>query len=105
MELLQGTLDLLVLKALSLEAMHGWAVSQRIRQLSSGAFAVQQGSLYPALQRLELKGFITSAWRELETGRKVRFYSLSAKGRRHLQKETREWEQLVIRVRQVLETN
>src|SRR5215831_7829379 len=86
MELLQGTLDLLILKTLALEPMHGWAISQRLRQISDGVLSVQQGSLYPALQRLELQGWIVSEWRSTEGNRRARFYSLSRSGRRRLEK-------------------
>lgn len=102
MELLQGTLDLLLLKALALEPMHGWGVSQRLRQISDGVFSVQQGSLYPALQRLELQGWIRSEWKPAENGRRVRFYSLSRNGQKRLAKETSEWDRFSAAVRQVL---
>jgi PadR family transcriptional regulator PadR len=83
-ELLQGTLELLVLKALSLEPMHGWGIAKRIDQLSDGVFAVQQGSLYPGLQRMLRKGWIRSEWRVTENNRKARYYLLTAAGRRQL---------------------
>ena len=102
MELLQGTLDLLLLKTLALEPMHGWAVSQRLKQISGGVLSVQQGSLYPALQRLELQGWIRSDWQQAENGRRVRFYSLTAQGRRRLGKETEDWDRFSTAVRQVL---
>lgn len=104
MELLQGTLDLLILKALALEPMHGWAISQRLRQISDGVLSVQQGSLYPALQRLELQGLILSSWRLTEGNRRVRFYSLSRSGRRRLEKETADWQRFTAAVQQVLRT-
>jgi transcriptional regulator len=104
MELLQGTLDLLILKALALEPMHGWAISQRLRQISDGVLSVQQGSLYPALQRLELQGWILSEWRSTEANRRARFYSLSRSGRRRLEKETADWRRFTAAVQQVLRT-
>ena len=104
MELLQGTLDLLILKALTLEPMHGWAISQRLRQISDGVLSVQQGSLYPALQRLELQGWILSEWRFTEGNRRVRFYSLSRSGRRRLEKQTADWQRFTTAVQRVLGT-
>src|SRR3954454_20531685 len=104
MELLQGTLDLLILRTLALEPMHGWAVSQRLRQISDGVLRVQQGSLYPALQRMELQGWIVSEWQPAENGRRVRFYSLSRNGRRRLEKETNDWARFIAAVGQVLES-
>jgi PadR family transcriptional regulator PadR len=103
-ELLQGTLDLLILKALALEPMHGWAVSQRLRQISDGVLSVQQGSLYPALQRLELQGWILSEWRLTEGNRRARFYTLTRNGRRRLEKETADWQRFTAAVQQVLST-
>ena len=90
-DLLPGTLELLVLKALSLEPMHGWGIGQRIDQLSREVFNVQQGSLYPALQRMLRKGWIRSEWRPSENGRRARYYALTAKGRRQLGAETAAW--------------
>ena len=81
-ELLRGTLDMLVLKTLALEPMHGWGVSERIRQISQDVFQVNQGSLYPALQRLKRKGWIRSRWRVTESNRRARYYTLTAAGRR-----------------------
>ena len=104
MELLQGTLDLLILKALALEPMHGWGVSQRLRQISDGVLSVQQGSLYPALQRMELQGLLHSEWKPAENGRRVRFYSLSNKGRKRLEQETADWKRFTAAVGQVLGT-
>jgi len=83
-ELLQGTLELLVLKALSLEPMHGWGIAKRIDQLSDGVFSVQQGSLYPGLQRMVRKGWVRSEWRVTENNRRARYYVLTAAGRRQL---------------------
>ena len=90
-DLLPGTLELLVLKALSLEPMHGWGIGQRIDQLSRDVFNVQQGSLYPALQRMLRKGWIRSDWRVSENGRRARYYTLTARGRRQLETETASW--------------
>ena len=90
-ELLQGTLELLVLKALSLEPMHGWGIGNRIDQLSKDVFTVHQGSLYPALQRMLRKGWIRSEWRVSEHNRRARYYLLSAAGRRQLDTETASW--------------
>lgn len=90
-DLLQGTLEMLVLKALSLEPMHGWGIGNRIGQLSGGVFAVNQGSLYPALQRMLRKGWIRSEWRTSEHNRRARYYQLTAAGRRQLGEETESW--------------
>lgn len=90
-ELLQGTLEMLVLKALSLAPLHGWGIGQRIEQWSRGVFAVPQGSLYPALQRMLRKGWIRSDWRTTEHNRRARYYSLTAAGRRQLDRETAGW--------------
>jgi PadR family transcriptional regulator PadR len=88
---LRGSLDLLVLKTLSLEPMHGWGISQRIQQLSDGTLEVNQGSLYPALQRLEKTGLITSGWRTTENNRRARYYELTPPGRRELGAEVESW--------------
>jgi PadR family transcriptional regulator PadR len=93
-DLVQGTLDLLILKTVSLEAKHGWAIAKRIQQVSGDVLQVQQGSLYPALHRLEQQGWIRGEWRESEVGRKAKFYSLTRKGRRHLDNERAQWERL-----------
>jgi PadR family transcriptional regulator, regulatory protein PadR len=90
-DLLQGTLELLVLKALSLEPMHGWGIAQRIDQLSKDVFRVQQGSLYPALQRMVRKGWIKSEWRTSENNRRARYYVLKRAGRRQLATEASLW--------------
>ena len=87
-DLVQGTLDLLILKTISLEPKHGWAIAKRIQQISNEVLQVQQGSLYPALHRLEQQGWITANWAESETGRKAKFYSLTETGRGQLEKET-----------------
>lgn len=91
-DLLQGTLELLVLKTLSLEPMHGWGVSQRIQHMSRDVLQVTQGSLYPALQRLKTKGWITSEWRISEHNRRARYYMLTPAGRRQLKEEHAQWE-------------
>ena len=90
-DLLQGTLELLVLRALSLEPMHWWGMAQRIQQLSRGVLEVSQGSLYPALQRMKRKGWITSEWRVTEHNRRARYYRLTAAGARQLAAERESW--------------
>src|SRR5450432_1039705 len=103
LELPQGTLDLLILKALSLEAQHGWAISERIRQVSSAALQIQQGSLYPALHRLERRGWIKAQWGESDNNRRAKFYELTRTGRNQLESETDAWRRLTVAVRLVLE--
>jgi PadR family transcriptional regulator, regulatory protein PadR len=93
-DLVQGTLDLLILKTLSLEVMHGWAIAKRIQQISSEVLQVQQGSLYPALHRLEQQGWIKAKWAESESGRRAKFYSLTAAGRKQLETERENWNRL-----------
>ena len=93
-DLVQGTLDLLILKTLSLQAMHGWAIAKRIQQISSEVLEVQQGSLYPALHRLEQQGWIKAKWAESETGRRAKFYSLTTAGRKQMESETANWNRL-----------
>jgi len=93
-DLVQGTLDVLILKTLSLEAKHGWAIGKRIQQVSGEVLLVQQGSLYPALHRLEQQGWIGAKWAESETGRQAKFYSLTAAGRKQLEQETANWNRL-----------
>ncbi len=93
-DLVQGTLDLLILKTLSLQAMHGWAIAKRIQQISSEVLQVQQGSLYPALHRLEQQGWVKAKWAESETGRQAKFYSLTAAGRKQLEAEAADWKRL-----------
>ena len=93
-DLVQGTLDLLILKILALEPLHGWAVSQRLRQVSGDVLQVSDGSLYPALHKLEQEGWITAEWKTSELGRRAKFYSLTRSGRRNLEKETAGWERL-----------
>lgn len=94
LELLQGTLDMLILKAVSLGPLHGYGVLLRIQQISGGQLEIQQGSLYPALYRLEHQGLIASDWGESENNRKARFYRLTAAGRKKLQKETENWNRM-----------
>jgi transcriptional regulator len=103
-DLLQGTLDLLILKTLALEPMHGWGISQRIQQISRDALQVQQGSLYPALHRLEQQGWIASEWGASDNNRRAKYYRLTDKGRRQLEVETAKWERLATAVAQILET-
>ena len=93
-DLVQGTLDLLILRSLANEAKHGWAIAKRIQQISKEVLQVQQGSLYPALHRLEQQGWITAKWGESDTGRQARFYRLSSDGRKQLEKETANWKRL-----------
>ena len=93
-DLVQGTLDLLILKTISLEPKHGWAIAKRIQQVSREVLQVQQGSLYPALHRLEQQGWIRAAWGETETGRQAKLYSLTEAGRVQLEKELAQWERL-----------
>src|ERR1700733_12185410 len=93
-ELLQGTLDLMILKVISLGPMHGWAIAQRIRQLSGDTLRVNQGALYPALHRLEHQALIRAAWGESENNRRAKFYSLTTAGRKQLGKEEHSWERL-----------
>jgi PadR family transcriptional regulator PadR len=103
-DLLQGTLDLLVLKALSIAPMHGWGVAQRLQLISREVLQVNQGSLYPALHRLERKGFIDSEWRASENNRRARYYRITAKGSRALEDETESWERFAGAVQRVLRT-
>ncbi len=93
-DLVQGTLDLLVLKMLALEPMNGWAISQRLKQLSSDVLQVSDGSLYPALHKLEQEGWVTAEWRMSENNRRAKFYSLTRAGRRQLQVEAGNWDRL-----------
>jgi PadR family transcriptional regulator, regulatory protein PadR len=93
-DLVQGTLDLLILKTISLEPKHGWAIAKRIQQISGDVLQVHQGSLYPALHRLEQRGWIKAKWAETETGRQAKFYSLTASGRTQFQKEASNWSRL-----------
>ena len=93
-DLVQGTLDLLLLKILALEPLHGWAISQRLKQVSGDILQVSDGSLYPALHKLEQEGWITAEWKPSENNRRAKFYSLTRLGRRHMEKETANWERL-----------
>ncbi|HYV06359.1 MAG TPA: PadR family transcriptional regulator [Blastocatellia bacterium] len=102
-DLLQGTLDLLILKTLALEPMHGWGISQRIQQVSDGVLNVNQGSLYPALYRLEQKGWIVAEWDSSDNNRKAKYYELTKSGRKQLTEETANWERLASAITQVLE--
>ena len=101
-DLLQGTLDLLILRTLEPGAMHGWGVSQRIQQLSKDVLQVNQGSLYPALQRMKTRGWIASDWRTTENNRRARYYSLTTAGRRQLAREQWQWERSSAAVNWVL---
>jgi len=103
MELLQGTLDLLILKTLALGAQHGWGISQRIQQISKDVLQVGQGSLYPALHRLERKGWISSEWRTSDSSRRAKFYSLTKTGARQLEQELGDWEKLSAAIALVLQ--
>ncbi len=101
-ELLQGTLDMLVLKILALEPMHGWGMTQRIEQITNNVLSVQQGSLYPALVRLRKRGWITSEWRTTENNRRARYYSLTRKGLRQLDAEAESWERISAAIAQIM---
>ena len=103
-DILRGTLDLLILKALSLEPMHGWAVSQRLEQLSGDALRVGAGSLYPALQRLEERGWVESEWRATQGNRRAKYYELTPAGCRALGDESRSWQDYVQMVEAILRT-
>ena len=103
-DLLQGTLDLLILKTLALNPTHGWDISQRIQQISQDALRVNQGSLYPALHRLERQGWITSEWGNSENNRRAKFYRLTEAGRRQLAEETENWERLSVAISRILQT-
>ena len=102
--LLQGTLDLLILKALSLQPLHGLGVSRRVEQITRGAFVVGPGSLFPALHRLEEKGWLTSAWGDSENNRRAKYYELTKAGRRQLSAETEEWSRVAGAMRAALES-
>ena len=102
-DLVQGTLDLLILKTLALEPKHGWAIAKRIQQISKDVLKVQQGSLYPALYRLEREGWITAKWGATDTGREAKFYRLTRAGRAHLKKEVASWERLSAAVNLVIQ--
>ena len=102
-EILQGTLDLLILKTLALEPMHGWGIAQRIQQVSREVLQIQQGSLYPALYRLERKGLIRAEWGASENNRRAKYYSLTKSGREQLEKEMADWEKLSSAVALILQ--
>ena len=102
-DVLQGTLDLLIMRTIALEPMHGWAIAQRIQQISNDLLRVQQGSLYPALHRLEHQGWITAEWGASENKRRARFYSLTKAGRTQLTIELSKWERLSAGVNLVLQ--
>jgi len=104
-DLVQGTLDLLILKTIALEPKHGWAIAKRIQQISQDVLQVQQGSLYPALHRLEQKAWIKAKWKETETGRQAKFYSLTAAGRAQLEKKAANWSRLSSAINLVVETS
>src|SRR6266478_7877256 len=104
MDLPQGTLDLLILKTVSLEAQHGWAISERIQQISSDVLRVQQGSLYPALHRLERRGWIKARWGASDNNRRAKYYELTAAGRKQLEREESAWNKLAAAIAQVLRT-
>lgn len=103
-DLLQGTLDLLLLRILALEPLHGWAVAQRLRQVSGDVLNVSEGSLYPALHKLEYQGFIKAEWRASEHNRRAKFYALTRPGRRRLDQEANEWRRLSAAITRVVET-
>ena len=102
LDLLQGTLDLLILRTLSDGAMHGWGISQRIQQISKDVLQVNQGSLYPAVHRLEQQGLIESEWGNSENNRQAKYYQLTRDGRRQLAEETRNWERISTAVARIL---
>jgi len=104
LDLPQGTLDLLILRTLALGSQHGWAISERVQQLSSDVLRIQQGSLYPALHRLERRGLIKARWGTSENNRRAKYYELSKSGRQQLEVETDAWEKLTAAVAQVLGT-
>ncbi len=100
--LVQGTLDMLLLRVLALEPMHGYGVTQRIEQMSRGAFAVQPGSLFPAFRRLEREGYVTSAWKATENNRRAKYYAITERGRRRLAQETRDWRRQALAIARIL---
>lgn len=103
-DLPQGTLDLLILKTLALAPQHGWAISERIGQISSDVIQIQQGSLYPALHRLERRGWVKAHWGASENNRRARYYELTRRGRKQLEDETAGWRKLAFAINQVLDT-
>jgi PadR family transcriptional regulator PadR len=104
LDLLQGTLDLLVLRTVAVQPMHGWGIAQRIQQISRDALRVQQGSLYPALHRLERRGWIESEWQASDNNRRSKYYSLTRAGKKQLGLETENWERLVQAVQLILQS-
>ena len=104
-DLLQGTLDMLILKTLALEPMHGWGIAQRIQQISDGVLNINQGSLYPALYRLEEQGWISAEWGSSDNNRQAKYYELTRAGRKQLTEEKENWERLSAAIRQVLQSS
>jgi transcriptional regulator len=104
LDLPQGTLDLLILKTVALEPLHGWAISERLHQISSEALFVKQGSLYPALHRLERRGLIKARWGTSDNNRRAKYYELTGRGRTQLEKETAAWQRMTSAVAQVLQS-
>jgi PadR family transcriptional regulator, regulatory protein PadR len=100
----QGTLDLMVLKTLALEPMHGYGIVQRLEQITHGTFQINPGTVFPALRRLYDSGFVDGEWAQTENNRRARYYTITRKGRRHLEHQTRDWEHRTLAVRRVLET-
>jgi PadR family transcriptional regulator, regulatory protein PadR len=103
-DILQGTLDMLILKIVALGPIHGYGIARRIQQISKDVLQVQQGSLYPALHRLENRGWLHAQWREADSGREAKFYSLTRAGRRQLEIESSEWERLADAIRLIMRT-
>ena len=103
-DLIQGTLDLLILKIIALQPMHGWGIAQRIRQLSKDVLQVNQGALYPALHRLEHSGWIAASWGDSENNRRARFYSLTRAGAKYLKQQQASWDRLSVAINFVLES-
>ncbi len=101
-ELLKGTLDMLILKTLSMQPMHGYAIAQHIERLSNGVFAIEQGSLYPALERLQNQGWLTSKWRASPTGRRARYYTITAAGRRRLGEKVSSFDRVLAAIEAVM---
>ena len=102
-DLVQGTLDLLLLKIVALEPVHGWAIAQRLRQMSRDELQVSDGSLYPALHKLELAGWITAEWKTTELGRRAKFYALTRAGRRRLEQESEQWRRLSAAINRIVQ--
>ena len=102
-DVLQGTLEMLVLRALALEPMHGWGLAQRIDVMSRGVFAIQQGTLYPALQRMKRRGWVKAAWRTTENNRRARYYSITTAGEKQLEEARSEWERTSSAVNGILD--